>query len=149
MNKPQFKYVSREAKDLIQKMLTYDPERRLQASQAYKHKWFKKVHSNQKNMISQEAMTNLRNFTNKNKLTRALYYFLVDNVISDQEKKNLIQTFKALDTNGDGYLSREEIKSGYKKTGGITQTELNKLMDQIDTDGNKEINFKEFVAASV
>ena len=48
MNKPQFKYISKEAKDLIKKMMTYDPERRVSSAEAYKHPWFKAVKKNQK-----------------------------------------------------------------------------------------------------
>jgi len=35
-----WKNVSEEAVDLIKRMLTYDPEKRISAEQAYKHKWF-------------------------------------------------------------------------------------------------------------
>ena len=39
------KYVSREAIDLLKKMLTYDPERRIAAEEALKHPWItKKAH---------------------------------------------------------------------------------------------------------
>jgi calcium-dependent protein kinase len=34
---PEFKYVSKEALDLLKKMLTYDPERRISAAEALKH----------------------------------------------------------------------------------------------------------------
>jgi serine/threonine protein kinase len=34
---PEFKYVSRESIDLMKKMLTYDPERRISAEEALKH----------------------------------------------------------------------------------------------------------------
>jgi len=34
---PEFKYVSREAIDLMKKMLAYDPERRISAEEALKH----------------------------------------------------------------------------------------------------------------
>ena len=42
---PEFKYVSREALDLLKKMLTYDPERRIAAEECLKHPWItKKAH---------------------------------------------------------------------------------------------------------
>ena len=58
-------------------------------------------------------------------------------------------TFKALDTNGDGVLSKDEIKKGYKKTMGITNTELDALLKQVDSNHNAAINYSEFMVASL
>lgn len=66
---------------------------------------------------------------------------MADNLASEEEKKELTETFKALDTNGDGLLSKEELKKGYKKTCGITNQELDTLIAEVDTNHNDEINF--------
>ena len=34
-------YISKNAKDLLKKMLTYDPKKRISAAEAYQHEWFK------------------------------------------------------------------------------------------------------------
>lgn len=68
---------------------------------------------------------------------------------SEDEKKNLTRTFKALDTNGDGVLSKEEIRKGYKKTMGITSAELDALLEQVDSNHNAAINYSEFMVASL
>lgn len=45
LNLPEFKYVSREAIDIMKRMLTYDPDRRISAEDALKHPWItKKAH---------------------------------------------------------------------------------------------------------
>lgn len=74
---------------------------------------------------------------------------MANNLASETEKKKLTETFKALDTNGDGVLSKEEIKKGYKKTSGITNTELDALLAQVDSNQNNSINYSEFVVASL
>jgi calcium-dependent protein kinase len=56
----------------------------------------------------------------KNKLQKALYFFLANNLASEEEKKKMTETFKALDVNGDGVLSKEEIRNGYQQLCGIT-----------------------------
>ena len=54
-----------------------------------------------------------------------------------------------MDTNGDGVLSKEEIKKGYKKTMGITNSELDALLLQVDSNHNAAINYSEFMVASL
>lgn len=55
--------ISDSAKDLIQKMLTYNPEKRISAAGAYKHKWFEgkdfSVLTPEKN---QELISNMNEF---------------------------------------------------------------------------------------
>lgn len=69
---------------------------------------------------------------------------------SEEEKKNLTLTFKTLDTNGDGVLSKEEIRKGYKKTTmGITSAELDALLETVDSNHNSGINYSEFMVASL
>jgi calcium-dependent protein kinase len=149
LNKPAFKYVSETAKDLLQKMLLYDPKKRPSALQCYNHKWFKKDHKVDKKKLDPSTLANFKNFHYKTKLQRALYYFLANNLASEEEKKALTKTFKALDTNGDGVLSKDEIKKGYKKTSGITNGELDALLKQVDSNENADINYTEFMVASL
>ena len=47
------------------------------------------------------------------KLQHAIYIFLVNNLATREEKNELYNSFKALDVDGDGQLSREELIQGY------------------------------------
>lgn len=79
-----------------------------------------------------------------------MYYFLANNLASDEEKKKLTETFKALDVNGDGVLSKDEIKNGYKKTNvNMTNNELDELLKDVDYNNNATINYTEFMVASL
>jgi calcium-dependent protein kinase len=60
MSLPQFKEVSNEAKNLIKKMLEYNPEKRPSAKEALNDPWFKSVIKKDAGNINKEVMENLR-----------------------------------------------------------------------------------------
>ena len=60
---PEFKYVSMEAIDLLKKLMTYDPDRRISAEEALKHPWItKKAFEEIDNEVTFNALSNLKNF---------------------------------------------------------------------------------------
>jgi Ca2+-binding EF-hand superfamily protein len=38
---------------------------------------------------------------------------------SDEDKESLLETFKAIDENGDGMISRKELLTGYRKVNDV------------------------------
>lgn len=70
---------------------------------------------------------------------------------SDEDKVNLLETFKALDLNGDGMVSRQELIQGYGQMSDVnmSEKELNQLFDNIDKDNSGKIDYSEFVSASI
>lgn len=66
---------------------------------------------------------------------------------SDDDKKDLLETFKALDVNSDGMISRKELLEGYRKvtTAELNDDQLNEMFDNIDKDGSGVIEYSEFV----
>jgi calcium-dependent protein kinase len=61
--------VSKDAIDLLKKMLTYDPERRISAEEALRHPWItKKAHEEVDTEAILNALTNLKNFNIEKKL---------------------------------------------------------------------------------
>jgi len=71
--------------------------------------------------------------------------------VSKEEKEHLEKVFRALDKNGDGHLSKEEILEGYEEHFGvpINEEEVDKMFKNIDIDGNGSIDYTEFVMASM
>lgn len=69
LNIPELKYVSKEAIDILKKMLTYDPDRRISAQEALNHPWIiKKVLEDCSDEIILAALANLKNFNVEKKL---------------------------------------------------------------------------------
>lgn len=106
---PTFKSVSSQCKDLIRKLLSYDVKKRITATEALSHPWFKTAGESEYE-LDQEIMANLANFSIKNKMQQTLYYFLISQTISSDQRDKLATMFKRLDLNNDGVISKEELQ---------------------------------------
>ena len=66
---------------------------------------------------------------------------------SPDDIKDLKKLFLSLDVNGDGSLTLEELRKGLH--GKENAEELLVIMQGADTDGSGEINYTEFLAATI
>jgi Ca2+-binding EF-hand superfamily protein len=57
-----------------------------------------------------QALENLQLFHSTNTLKTATLTFIGSQLITKKEREGLATVFKSLDSNGDGKLSRQEIK---------------------------------------
>ncbi|GAB4832410.1 Polcalcin Nic t 2 [Ancistrocladus abbreviatus] len=58
--------------------------------------------------------------------------------VADRER-----IFKRFDTNGDGKISSTELGDALKALGSVTPDEVQKMMEEIDTDKDGFISFEE------
>lgn len=58
----EWKHISKEAKELISKMLTYEPSKRYSADDCLKHCWFKKEEKLLDSKLSKNAIKNMQQF---------------------------------------------------------------------------------------
>ena len=144
--------VSEEAKDLIKKMLTRDPVARISALDCLAHPWFEKsLDKNSINVeLSKKYLSNMAKFKENRKIEQATVGYIVNQLISKRERKELAKQFQLLDTNGDGVLSKEEIIQGYKKIfGAVDEESIDKMMKSVDLDGNGVIDYNEFISCAL
>jgi len=147
---PEFRSLSSYAKQLIRKMLTYNPKERISIEDALGDEWFKIVLKKEEKILNINVLNNIRTFNTKNKMQQSIYFFLVNHMASKEERRELINSFKALDTNGDGVLSKDELLEGFKKIDtNLTEADIEALMDRIDNNKSKAIDYTEFVAAAI
>ena len=73
---------------------------------------------------------------------------------SKEDNEEMEKTFRALDTDGNGVLSREELVVGYQKMMvGSSEQEVdkivNELIENVGMNKQGEINFTEFLVAAM
>ena len=71
----------------------------------------------------------------------------VDMSLADMDclEMSLRETLFEYDTNGDGFLTKEEMKLVYKKTGRKWETVDDTMFQQMDEDGNGKISIDEYL----
>ncbi|OMJ69612.1 hypothetical protein SteCoe_32610 [Stentor coeruleus] len=151
MSGPEWEKISPDAKKLIQKMLEYDPKLRYSAKQALQDPWIisntSANHSD--NLFDASSLENLKGFRVEQKLQHAVLTFIASQLINKEESKKLAETFRNIDKNGDGKLSKEELLEAYNATMGREEAieEVEKIMRSVDVNGSGYIDYTEFVTA--
>lgn len=141
-------------------MLTYNPDMRISAKDAYKHKWLEgKSFNSLSPGVAEELATNISQFyvlqiiilQTSDKLQQAALLFIASQLMDRKEKDRLTEIFVALDKNGDGCLTKEELVEGYKnlyKDKERARREAETLMAVADVDNNGLIDYSEFLLAA-
>lgn len=95
--------------------------------------------------------SNLASFNAQQKLKQATYTFIVSQLLTKNEKEKIDSIFRAMDVDSDGKLSRKEIQKGYKEHFGkqISDEELETIFSRVDSDQSGEIDYSEFVMATM
>lgn len=163
-NPADWKNISNAAKDLITKMLTLDPAKRISAEEALAHPWIQQVAQKEKGDVKEtllvNALGNMRKFHASQKLAQAALLFMGSKLTTIEETKELSKIFRSLDVNGDGQLDRKELIEGYvqlMKLKGETEVltraqveeEVDKILRFTDFDRNGLIDYSEFVTVAM
>ena len=151
----RWKKASREVKDLIQKLLVYQPKKRLTAIQALQHPWFKITDSNilYDNVPKYDIIKCIKNiltYSMCSKLEELVLAYIIHNIPRPKEAKSAIKLFKLVNEVGDGKLLKKELKKTLLLF--VTEDFLNKYdfdeqFSLIDGDKKGYINYEEFLRA--
>ena len=80
----EWENISKEAKDLINNMLKYNPKERFSAQDCLSHQWFKNMNQDAKKTISFSAVENMKHFKTNRKLEQATISFIVNQLITKE-----------------------------------------------------------------
>ncbi|GMH04641.1 hypothetical protein Nepgr_006481 [Nepenthes gracilis] len=141
--------VSLAAKDLIQKMLTKEPMKRITAVQALEHPWLKEGGAASEKPIDSAVLIRMKQFRAMNKFKKLALKVMAEN-LSEEEIKGVREMFNNIDTDRSGTITLEELKTGLARLGSkLSEDEIQELMDAADVDKNGIIDYTEFITATM
>ena len=152
--------LSSNSKDLIDKLLRYDPKKRITADEALEHPWFKSAEFKKKDKVNtipvelaKELIHNMTKYRSDNMLKCAVIAYLVHHITNTEECFEASKLFIKIDLNYDGKIEKHELIQGFEKYWGISKKEAEEKVELIfanlDTDFNGFIEYEEFVRAAV
>lgn len=142
--------VSKEALNLLHSMLEEKPENRIRAEDALNHPFFDKRSQDNNPQILVNVVQNMESFMFKTKLQEAIFMYILNALVSQSEKEEIIRTFKAMDENNDGVLSKQELRQGLINSGKMfSDDEIDEIFAKIDIDGSGTISYSEYMAAAI
>lgn len=147
--KEEWGSVSDECKNIIKRMLTLDPSKRPSAKEILQDSWLQK--NSGSTQLSSTSLKNLAGFSSKNKLKQAILALIATQMTTEGDRKELEQTFKSLDKDGNGTLNKEELVEGYLKVfkdKGLAEAEALRILDEVDINNSGQIDFTEFIIAA-
>jgi len=151
----RWKMASREVKDLIQRLLVYNPKRRLTALEALRHPWFKLSDSNilydnvPKNDVI-DCIKNLLTYNISSKLEELVLAYIIHNIPRPKQAKSAIKLFKLVNEVGDGKLSKRELKKTlllFVSEEFLEKYDFEEQFALIDGEKKGYINYEEFLRA--
>ena len=125
---------SDEVRDLIDKLLEKDMDKRPSAKEALDHPWFKKYNgraafANFKFEEFNLIIEKLFNYQKLNKIQEIVLEFLVHNSPSNEENIRIMKIFRFFNTSGNCKLTKDELKKGLYKY--KIKSEVNIMVDDL------------------
>eukprot|EP00928_Gymnodinium_smaydae_P011864 TRINITY_DN1433_c1_g1_i1.p1 TRINITY_DN1433_c1_g1~~TRINITY_DN1433_c1_g1_i1.p1 ORF type:complete len:512 (-),score=87.25 TRINITY_DN1433_c1_g1_i1:158-1660(-) len=140
--------VSESAKELISRMLTLDAQKRHKADSLLDHGWLSSDSGKKANPLPDGLIPRLRTFMALSQFKK-IALSLAAQLASDDDIKELRNTFLSFDKNKDGTLTHAEIKEGLEVHGVSLPADIVDILNKIDTDGSGSVGYTEFIASTL
>ncbi|KAI5561287.1 hypothetical protein POPTR_016G117200v4 [Populus trichocarpa] len=141
--------ISESAKSLVRQMLEPDPKLRLTARQVIEHPWLQNAKKAPNVPLGDVVKSRLKQFSMMNRFKRKALRVIAD-FLSIEEVEDIKEMFMKMDTDGDGIVSVEELKTGLRNFGSqLAESEVQMLIEAVDTNEKGKLDYGEFVAVSL
>lgn len=145
---PEWDDISAGAKDITSQMLTMDYAERPSAEALLAVKWLQSKGTPKPAAIKGDFLKRLQGFQAHSRLKKVALT-VVAQQLPDSELDGLKEIFRTLDKNGDGLLTSAEVREGMEKQGLTVPKALAEILQNVDSDGSGELDYTEFLAATV
>ena len=157
IEKPPFDKISKNALDLIQKLLNKDINKRISAQEALNHPWFQENKSKElyneilNDKVLQKLLDNLKKYKKNSIIQETALAYLVHNFPQMKDVINACKLFNQIDLNGDGKITEHELYKGLctKIKSDTLEDDVRKIYEKLDMDDDGYIEYEEFVRAAV
>jgi calcium-dependent protein kinase len=121
---------------MVRFLLNTDPNERPSADEALQHPWLQ-IHYHNGNLTQHDlsdALQNIQEFTAGTRLKQGVLAFFSKFLLTAKEKDKLTEEFRAIDVNGDGIITREELIMAYRKYRGenFNIEEVDEIIKNVD-----------------
>ncbi|TQD82404.1 hypothetical protein C1H46_032046 [Malus baccata] len=141
--------ISESAKGLVRQMLEPDPKLRLTAKQVLEHPWLQNAKKAPNIPLGDVVKSRLKQFSMMNRFKRKALRVIAD-FFSVDEVEDSKEMFKKIDTDNDGIVSIEELKSGLRNFGSqLADSDIQLLIEAVDTNGKGTLDCGEFIAVTL
>ena len=150
-DRPEFNNVSSNCKNLIKRLLETNPKKRIKASEALHHEFFKEDYNpsaiNQD--VNKEDIKKLLKIEKlPTKFHELIEAYLCFNFISKEESNNLTKLFRYLDHKEKNRLIRSDFEKAFQDNNiEYTEEDIDRIIEASDSDGNNSIEYQEFLRA--
>lgn len=141
--------ISESAKSLVKQMLEPDPKLRLTAKQVLEHPWLQNAKKAPNVPLGDVVKSRLKQFSMMNRFKRKALRVIAD-FFTIEEVEDIKEMFRKMDTDNDGIVSIEELKAGLRNFNSqLAESEVQMLIEAVDTNGKGTLDYGEFVAVSL
>jgi len=151
MSSSTWQAVSEEGRSFVRGLLRADPRARLSIDEVVAHPWLGARASRTDPGTSLQVLGNLRQFSLSSRFF-SLCAASVARQLDHRSLRDVHRVFSEMDTNGDGVLELQEVRSGFEKIFGEGSEELRdleRMFERLDLDGSGTIDYTEFCAAGI
>lgn len=137
------------AKDLLRKMLTVQPTKRINLLEAINHKWLSTVQQQSTFKIPEGVFKSLSKYKAKNKLWQEAIKIVVKN-LSNAQIKTLREAFISMDTTNSGFITAADLQKSMKTHGfNLAYEEIEHIIQNCSYIHAGKINYSDFLVASL
>jgi len=148
----EWNVISKEAKDFINKLLSYNPKSRYAANECLSDPWIVN------NLVNESVdydlvLKNLRTFDSTQKLQQFCVAYIIHQISSSDICSSLRDLFKKADKNREGRLKLKDLKDDIEKFYTIHEPgikiDFNDIINRFDHKNEDYLEYEEFLRATI